>query len=439
MKLNRTLFSVVFLSLIESVILFTPIAHFGHSIAMHDDRLYFFGGFIIDPIDNTAKSTNDLFYLDLSVEFDLDSEEGLPFVDLTNKSGIPVKSSWSTGSLGGNFFSTFYLIGGIMKDFYTYEDVNDSVIYAYDLKTEQWSIPEFIVIDNNRNEVDLINESKLLRQDYIQRIVGAQSVHDELGKIYVFGGMQYPNTNVKFGDLIIFDSKNMIWNIYNGGEFLHTRVGYTATLLPNGIIIYIGGFLDDLGNSGNLTLVEMNHIWIFETSTQKWVLETAQGERIVGRYYHTSVLTFDSRIIVYGGITTAKHAASPDIVVLDTTVYPLQWIIPEVGEENKPPSRASHSAISVGKYMLIAFGNLTSETSTPSSPASDINVLDTTSFEWVTKYYPRSQNSDYPSIQNDGFSIGMSSTVCIVVSISIIVGEEYDVGLAIEILQGLRE
>ncbi|CAG8503310.1 12978_t:CDS:2 [Funneliformis caledonium] len=380
-------------------------AHLGHSIAMHNNRLYFFGGIKIDPIENTANSTNDLFYLDLSVKFNLDSKEGLPWVDLTNKSGIPVKSSWSTVSLGGENSSTFYLIGGTMKDFYTSEDVNDTVIYAYDLETGLWSIPDLIVIDKDSNEIDLTKESTLQQRDYIQRVVGAQSVHDELGTIYVFGGTQGPNANVNFGDLIIFDSKQMIWDIYNGGEFLHTRVGFTATLLSNGIIIYIGGLLDDLGNSGNLTLVEMNHIWTFDTSTHKWVLEMAEGESTSGRYHHTSVLTFDGLIIVYGGINTAKHAASPDIVVLDTIVYPLQWIVPDVDETNKPASRALHSAVSVGTYMLIAFGNLTSKTSPPSTPVSDIHILDITNYKWITEYYPRS-----PSIfstPNVGFSFGI--------------------------------
>jgi len=154
---------------------------------MNKSNVYILYIYLIYKTYFSSILSKDLFYLDLSVEFNLGSIDDLPWIDLTNQSGIPVKSSWSTVSLGGGKFDpTFYLIGGMMKDLKTNENVNDTIIYAYDLKTKQWSRPELTVIDKDRDEIELTKESTLQQQDYIKRVIGSQSVNDELGKIYIW-------------------------------------------------------------------------------------------------------------------------------------------------------------------------------------------------------------------------------------------------------------
>jgi len=71
--------------------------------------------------------------------------------------------------------------------------------------------------------------------------------------------MEYPFVDFD-RDLIVFDSIKMIWDINPIGELLYPKMGYTTTLLPNGIIIYIGGREQLHDNLGNLTLVQMNHV-----------------------------------------------------------------------------------------------------------------------------------------------------------------------------------
>lgn len=70
-------------------------------------------------------------------------------------------------------------------------------------------------------------------------------------------------------------------------------------------------------------------------------------------------LAKDDRIIVYGGVTGYGENHYPvtndSLLVLDTTVNPFTWSIPDI---QNPPSAPStgHTATLVGNYMIIAFG-----------------------------------------------------------------------------------
>ena len=70
------------------------------------------------------------------------------------------------------------------------------------------------------------------------------------------------------------------------------------------------------------------------------------------------LLAQDGRIIVFGGILENFIPTPNPLLVLDTTVQPFKWSVPNV--YNMPRNAPSwwHTATLVGNYMIVAFGML---------------------------------------------------------------------------------
>ena len=63
----------------------------------------------------------------------------------------------------------------------------------------------------------------------------------------------------------------------------------------------------------------------------------------------------DGRIVVYGGILESDTPVSDPLVVLDVTVQPFRWSIPNINyTPSSTPSR--HTSTLVGNLMIVAFG-----------------------------------------------------------------------------------
>ncbi|CAI2191165.1 9876_t:CDS:2, partial [Funneliformis geosporum] len=170
------------------------LGRFGHSTVLVDNKLYFFGG-------SLGPCTNDVFYLDLSQQF---NAENPPWTDLTSNSGIGFK---------------------IMRN-QNNEDSFISLVYEFNLKSGQWIIP---VIKGN---------VPARRREF-------QAVADDLGSIYVFGGGADKsigsNITQIFNDMAILNTVNLTWSYGPIVNAPTPRVDYTATLLSDGVIVYIGG------------------------------------------------------------------------------------------------------------------------------------------------------------------------------------------------------
>ncbi|RIB06348.1 hypothetical protein C2G38_2116287, partial [Gigaspora rosea] len=65
----------------------------------------------------------------------------------------------------------------------------------------------------------------------------------------------------------ILDITTMTWSTPTQSQSVRTYLDYTATLLPNGLIVYIGG---QSGSSLNASLTDMAQIQIFDTISYTW-------------------------------------------------------------------------------------------------------------------------------------------------------------------------
>ncbi|RIB07362.1 hypothetical protein C2G38_2046064 [Gigaspora rosea] len=180
---------------------------------------------------------------------------------------------------------------------------NDTIVYAFDTVTTTWSTP---------NISGLIPIS---RQQF-------QAVEDSNGKIYMFGGFKIPNASFDaiFNDIQILDTLSLTWTQGSNNVSAPTpRVDFTATLLNNGLILYIGG------------VAAVGSIYMSEIAT---------GDTLYSRSCHTAVLSPDGHIVIYGGgVMIADDSffsnlsnVNSKIYLLDTRNY--MWVTKTLQHSN---------------------------------------------------------------------------------------------------------
>ncbi|PKY40310.1 galactose oxidase [Rhizophagus irregularis] len=298
---------------------------------------------------------SDFFYLDTSVLSSTDSTT-LPWTELTGLDNLFTSSG--TAVAGGANKDLFILFGGNMTP-----AENSSLVIVYYTNNNTWSKP---VISAPQGEP--------------ARKRKTQAVVDSAGKMYIFGGSTSPEPDISLvNDMFILDTINWSWSTGTQDGAPDARSDFSATILSNGFIVYIGG------SNINNRYVPMSQINMYDTNSAAWVDKEATGEIPSPRGGHSAVLTSDERIIIYGGAVSISAdgkytASSPDLAILDTTNNNFVWSQPKASG-TAPPQIAYHSASLVGDYMIVSFGNITNKGSSP-----DVYALDTKDkgYKWIT-------------------------------------------------------
>ncbi|CAG8793851.1 28593_t:CDS:2, partial [Gigaspora margarita] len=341
---------------------FKPAGRIYQASIIIGNKIYFLGG-----LNSANIGTNDLFYLDISSPF---SSINLEWTDLTSVAPIPVKSAFSPACVGGNNNSTIYLFEHRLTD-----NVNSTTLitFTFDLTSQKW------------NALSTSGITPPPRQNM-------KAVVDMYGKIYINGGYEPYATFKSNNNTYIFNSLSNSW-LNNGPNSPAIRSAYTATFLPSGLIVYIGG-IHDFPNgiypnrSEDYRLVEndMNQISIYNTISGTWASMVATGAIIGTRLSHSADGT---TIIIYGG-GSGNYTVTPEpsLAALDTSVKPYKWSSITFTGTFSPPPLAYHSAQIVENYMIVAFGALFTTNGFNLATGSNENVyiLDTSEYEWVTSY-----------------------------------------------------
>ncbi|KAF0442582.1 galactose oxidase [Gigaspora margarita] len=281
---------------------------------------------------------------------------------------MPVGNYFGTSCLSPTDNSTVFLIGGrtwiANTNFYS----NTSSVYQFNSKTSQWTTPT----------INTFNSSFTSRNSI-------QAVIDNNGKIFIFGGTNYINLIITpiynaYNDMNTLDITTMTWSTQTQSQSALTYLEYTATLLPNGLIVYIGG---RSGLGTDVSLANMAQIQVFDTKLYTWSTKPASGSTIASRENHSAVLTKDGNIIIYGGSTQNRSGyviyVFSDIAVLNTNSW--VWSVPSVSVTSAPPL-TQHSAALYKNYMILAFG----ATSASILYTNNIYILDTQNYTWVATF-----------------------------------------------------
>ncbi|CAI2187925.1 4516_t:CDS:1, partial [Funneliformis geosporum] len=218
-KLLKLCFIFIIIYLFLRVDSFTPVERYVHSSVLIGNKIYFFGGY------NGITYTNEVFYLDVSQQFGTSLP---PWTDLSLDSGIGFRCGWSTAAAlnGTNNNPTIYLIGGINTNQFR-EDSFTSLVHAFNPNSGKWNVPA------------IPGTQSVRRRDM-------QAVTDDTGKIYVFGGLvdrkTGSTTSQYFNDIIILNTNDLTLSYGSIVNSPLKRYLYTATILPNGMIVYIAGW-----------------------------------------------------------------------------------------------------------------------------------------------------------------------------------------------------
>ncbi|CAG8790149.1 5014_t:CDS:2, partial [Dentiscutata erythropus] len=342
------------------ILAFTPTnTVWGHNAALLGSKIYYTGGTIpnatiwkdVKDFSNTpnqyATQSEEFYYLDVSVPFKT-NETINSWVDLSSVSIIP-PHSWSAFSLCGPESSTLVMFGG---DFGKKTPAN--LVFTYNTTTLEWHNPV-----TRGQPLNIITHSVC---DF------------KTGKMYMFS-VTLDTANASMN---IFDTKSLTWGVGSLIGAPSGRFDYTATLLPNGNIVYIGG----VDSHGPIPLYNIND--------NTWSSMTTTGYLPTPRGYPSSVLTKDGRVIVYGGYIDRSKLSpvTDDLVVLDTEGSVFTWSKANVSTLS-PASRCYHSAILVDHYMIVAFGR--NDLYLPSLTMNEVYILDTSDkfdYKWIDEFKP---------------------------------------------------
>ncbi|GBC05233.1 hypothetical protein RclHR1_06110007 [Rhizophagus clarus] len=330
----------------------------GHSSVLIGSKLYFFGGFKI----NTFLS-DEVFYLDVSKPFNIESP---PWVDLTIHSKMPFGSAMTTMSLVYiNNEPIACLFGGLMDDSYTDINMYYKNVHTFNPRTLEWNVPS------------IKGKEPLKRRN----IRGAS---DDTGKIYIFSGFR--NSDFYFYDeMVILDTVNSMWSYGSTLNMPIRRAGYSATMLKNGVIVYIGGSMDQ-----QQITVDINHIELYDTKRDTWSSMIATNTSFMeSRFFHSAVLDPDENIIVYGGRKSKVGfgKVEPAVIVLNTRKTPFEWTAPIISTNvGHVQATSGHTANLVGNYMVVAFGNITELLSRSRMYSSRMYMMDIRNYTWVENF-----------------------------------------------------
>jgi hypothetical protein len=224
MSVNKLIgiFLLLIILLIEIGQSLIPVERHAHSSVLVDKKLFFFGGESLSGNLKNSTSLDQILYIDISKPFNTANP---PYEEIPNVS-IPFGSSFATAFPSNVQKNVIYLFGGFMVNVDTDLDiVKSSILHSYNLETREWIIPITNgIIPTRRKEINGV-------------------INNETGKFYVFGGLdQTTGQNiVTFNDMFIFDTTTLAWSKGSTINAPLPRADYTATLLSNGIIVFIGG------------------------------------------------------------------------------------------------------------------------------------------------------------------------------------------------------
>ncbi|RIB05651.1 hypothetical protein C2G38_2117854 [Gigaspora rosea] len=354
-----------------------PNPRYAQTSSLIGKRLYFFGGDFTTNA-NVSIATNEVWYLDLSSSFNTATPPWNKDV------GMPIGYKLGTSCVSPIDNSVF-LVGGRMYIPNTGNiNLGSSPVHVFNSNISLWTTPNII---NGYN-------SSFEKRNQIQPVI------DNNGKVYIFGGTNFTGLDSSsffyYNDMSILDTTSMTWSTLaaftNAPPPLLTN---TATLLPTGIIVYIGGF-KNLNGSFMPWPVSMNEIQTFNTKNFVWSAQVAGGASIGSRIAHSAVLTQNGEIIIYGGSIWDDRtiSATPYIAKLDTSSW--MWSIPDLSLNS--PQLCYHSAALYGDYMIIAFGQIPSKSSSSYYALSNnLYILDIKSYTWVTSFNPNQSKALPPT------------------------------------------
>ena len=240
-----------------------------------------------------------------NIDFELDGTRTAELYD-------PATGQWrGTGLMhvvrGEGHTATLLQNGQVLVTGGSYDDVLDSA-ELYDPATEAWSLTGSLLEGRTEHTATLLQQ----------------------GKVLIAGGVLHFGAGNVTASTDLYDPLTGTWS--RVGDLGTSRVGHTATALPDGRVLVVGGVNDSAGASAVLISAE-----IFDPATGLW---SPTGSLHEARQSHTATLLSDGSVLVAGGLSKDSTAY---YVVKSTEVYDAASGTWSQGA-NLNDGRAAHSA-----------------------------------------------------------------------------------------------
>eukprot|EP00164_Ancoracysta_twista_P001475 GFYU01001925.1.p1 GENE.GFYU01001925.1~~GFYU01001925.1.p1 ORF type:complete len:604 (-),score=184.61 GFYU01001925.1:301-2112(-) len=221
---------------------------------------------------------------------------------------------------------------------------------------------DYFLLDAERNNWSIPETSGAPPGDR----AGHAAVLTEDNCLLIFGGSAGPQALLN--DLFVLDMDALEWWApETQGELPSKRVGHTATLAGNKMIVFGGCEESDVWTD--------NKVYVLNIETWTWFVPEVRGEVPSPRSAHSATVVNGNKMIVYGGIDGKQRL--DDLYVLDTDTW--TWQCPFTTGV-VPPGRSSHTATLVRDKLAIYGGWCMDDDG--DRCVDDLYLLDVASFRW---------------------------------------------------------
>jgi hypothetical protein len=110
----------------------------------------------------------------------------------------------------------------------------------------------------------------------------------------------------------VYDPATATWS--TAGSMSNPRAGHTATLLPNGQVLVVGG----QARNGSAGSIFFSSAEVYDSATATW---STAGSMVVARAFHTATLLPNGKVLVVGGQGNANSGTSAELYDLSTSAW----------------------------------------------------------------------------------------------------------------------
>ncbi|CAB4393364.1 unnamed protein product [Rhizophagus irregularis] len=250
---------------------------------------------------------------------------------------------------------------------------SETLVYTFNSRSLVWCTPTISgkvdmlpSVQTDPSSRDVIFEQELINVRRGKKY-GLTGIIDYNGKFYLWGGatsnitlindmlvLDTINLNWDGGSLInkllISDTNYTVWMSWYGPDHVPNvptpRRDYSATLIPNNKIIYLGG-IGDIVSFEIITKGTTYNLSELDTKITSGNIPSDRGA-------FSTILGLDGqRIIIFGGFYDYPGYLDTTLYVLDLNNF--NWYIPKISGKIQKP-RTYHEANVIGKYMVVSFG-----------------------------------------------------------------------------------
>ncbi|RIB29122.1 hypothetical protein C2G38_2137018 [Gigaspora rosea] len=217
-------------------------------------------------------------------------------------------------------------------------------------------------------------------------------------------------------DLLIFNTSTLTWSLSNATNAPLPMYGYCVVTLPDGNILYIGGY--SLHREDSIPkIIPMNILQLYNTTNDTWTNMSIPSHlpSPPPRSDFSAVLASGGRIIIFGGDFSGQFHG--DLWIFNTDEF--EWSTGNISNPIVDLKLSGHTATLVDNYMFVSFGRFQND-----SLSSKIFMLDVSrkdSYKWVTEFTPNA--TTIPNTLTNflvGATVGSISIVCFIIFVSVI-------------------